>query len=149
MWKVSKYGVISGPYFPVFGLNMKIYGVNLSIQSEYRKIRTRNNSIFGHFSCSDRYLHEMLYQLYFSVLFKLILASHFCFSLKLQLLSVFIIFSKNVKNSNGLVVGVMDFQSTGTAGSKPLGGSKVDSTFYPSEVDQMSTKNSWGLSGKK
>ena len=23
-WKVSKYGVISGPYFPVFGLNMKI-----------------------------------------------------------------------------------------------------------------------------
>ena len=25
--KVSKYGVISGPYFPVFGLNTKIYGV--------------------------------------------------------------------------------------------------------------------------
>ena len=66
VWKVSKYGVISGPYFPLFGLNMKIYGVNLSIQSEYRKIRTRNNSIFGHFSCSDRYLHEILYQLYFS-----------------------------------------------------------------------------------
>ena len=36
-WKVSKYGVISGPYFPVFGLN---------IQSECRKIRTRNNSVY-------------------------------------------------------------------------------------------------------
>ena len=50
--KVSKYGVLSGPYFPVFGLNMKIYGVNLHIQSEYRKIRTRKNSVFGHFSRS-------------------------------------------------------------------------------------------------
>ena len=43
--KVSKYGVFSGPYFPVFGRNTEI-------QSEYRKIRTRKNSIFGHFSCS-------------------------------------------------------------------------------------------------
>ena len=51
-WKVSKYGVISGPYFPVFGLNADIYFVNLCIQSEYRKIRTRNNSVFGHFSHS-------------------------------------------------------------------------------------------------
>ena len=33
-WKVSKYGVISGPYFLVFGLNTEIYGV------------------FGHFSRS-------------------------------------------------------------------------------------------------
>ena len=43
---VSKhsYGVISGPYFPVFRLNTEIYSVNLRIQSEYRKIRTRNNS---------------------------------------------------------------------------------------------------------
>ena len=30
-WKVSKYGVFSGPYFPVFGLNTEIYGVNLRI----------------------------------------------------------------------------------------------------------------------
>ena len=51
-WKVSKYGVISGPYFPAFGLNTEIYGVNLRIQSEYRKIRTKNNSVFGHFSHS-------------------------------------------------------------------------------------------------
>ena len=32
--KVSKYGVFSGPYFPVFGLNTEIYGVNLRIPSE-------------------------------------------------------------------------------------------------------------------
>ena len=45
----SKYGVIYGPYFPVFGLNTKIYSVNLRIQSEYRKIQARNNSVFGQF----------------------------------------------------------------------------------------------------
>ena len=48
-WKVSKYGAISGPYFPVLGWNTEIYEVNLRIQSEYRKIRTRNNFVFGHF----------------------------------------------------------------------------------------------------
>ena len=36
----------------VFGLNTEIYGVNLCIQSEYRKIRTRNNPLFRHFSRS-------------------------------------------------------------------------------------------------
>ena len=30
----------------------EIYSVNLRIQSECRKIRTRNNSVFGHFSRS-------------------------------------------------------------------------------------------------
>ena len=49
-WNVSRYGVISGPYFPVLGLNTEIYEVHLCIQSEYRKIRTRNNFVFGHFS---------------------------------------------------------------------------------------------------
>ena len=43
-WKVSKYGDISGPYFPEFRLNEEI--------SEYKKILIRNNSVFGHFSCS-------------------------------------------------------------------------------------------------
>ena len=51
-WKVSKYGVFSGSDFPVFGLNTEIYCVNLRIQSEYRKIRTRKKSVFGHFSSS-------------------------------------------------------------------------------------------------
>ena len=44
---MSKYGVISSPYFPVFGLNMEIYFVNLCMQSKYVKIRIRNNSVFG------------------------------------------------------------------------------------------------------
>ena len=44
---------MSGPYFPVFGLNTERYSVSLRMQSEYRKIWTRNSSVFGHFSRSD------------------------------------------------------------------------------------------------
>ena len=47
---MSKYGVFSGPYFPVFGLNTVICLTNLCIQSENRKIRTIKNSGFGQFS---------------------------------------------------------------------------------------------------
>ena len=36
---MSKYGVFSGPYFPVFELNTEIYNVNLRIQFEYGEIR--------------------------------------------------------------------------------------------------------------
>ena len=57
--KLSKYGVISGPYFPVFGLSTKIYPVNLRIQSEYRKVRSRNNSVFRHFSRSAMHRKAM------------------------------------------------------------------------------------------
>ena len=53
-WKVSKYGVFSGPYFPVFGLNKERYSVSLRIQSECGKIRTRRNSVFRHFLRSER-----------------------------------------------------------------------------------------------
>ena len=53
-WKVFKYGIFSGLFFPVFGLNTDIYSVNLHIQSEYfLYIRTRKNSVFGHFSRCD------------------------------------------------------------------------------------------------
>ena len=52
VWKVSKYRVISGTYFPVFWLNTERYGVSLRIQSKYMKTWTRNNSVFGHFSRS-------------------------------------------------------------------------------------------------
>ena len=45
----------SGLYFPVFRLNKEIYGVNLRIQSEYRKIRTRKTSVYGRFSRSVRH----------------------------------------------------------------------------------------------
>ena len=33
--------------------------------------------------------------------------------------------------------------------SKPVGGSKVDSAFHLSEVNKVSTRNFWELSGKK
>ena len=52
-WKESKYRVISGPCFSVFGLNAERNGASLCIESEYRKMQTRNNSIFGHFSHSE------------------------------------------------------------------------------------------------
>ena len=52
-WKVSKYGVFFfGPYFPAFRLNTERYSVSLRNQPECRKIRTRKNSVFGHFSRS-------------------------------------------------------------------------------------------------
>ena len=57
---MSEYGVISGPYFPVFGLNTEVYSVNFCIQSKYRKIRTRNNSVFGHFSHSVECQYRLL-----------------------------------------------------------------------------------------
>ena len=46
--KVSKYGVFSGPYFPVFRLNTDIYRINLRIQSEYMKMHTRKTFTFGY-----------------------------------------------------------------------------------------------------
>ena len=49
MWNVSKYGVLPGPYFAALGLNTERYFVFLSIQSQYGKIRTRKNSVFGQF----------------------------------------------------------------------------------------------------
>ena len=50
-WKVSKYGGFPGPYFPAFELNTE-YFVSFRIQSECSKIRTRKNSVSGHFSHS-------------------------------------------------------------------------------------------------
>ena len=57
---MSKYGVFSCPYFPTFGLNTERYGVRIReirIQSKCRKIRTRKNSVFGHFSRSESFEH--------------------------------------------------------------------------------------------
>ena len=65
--KVSKCGVISGPYFPAFGLNMERYFVSLRVQSECRKIRTRNNSVFGHFLCSAGNIKSLNYRCLTSV----------------------------------------------------------------------------------
>ena len=38
-----------------------LYGINLRIQSEYWKIRTRNNSVFGHFSRSYNLIYNLIY----------------------------------------------------------------------------------------
>ena len=56
---MSKYGIFSGPYFPAFGLNTERYSVSLRIQSEYGKIRTRKNSVFGHFPHSACFGHKI------------------------------------------------------------------------------------------
>ena len=59
MWKVSKCGVFSGPCFPVFGhktdwiRRFSPYSVRIQysvrFRSEYGKIQTRKNSVFGLF----------------------------------------------------------------------------------------------------
>ena len=66
---MSKYGDFSGPYFPVFGLNMEISEVNLRIQSKYEKITTRKNFVFELFSRSAIYTHLfVLIYTYLSIL---------------------------------------------------------------------------------
>ena len=56
-------------------------------------------------------------------------------------------FSKLYKKwSNGLAVKI---PNPGVPCSRPPGGSKVDSAFHPPEVDKMSTRKFWELSGKK
>ena len=57
----------SGPYFPVFGLNTERYRLSLRIQSECRKLRTRQqtNSEYRHFSRSTM-LSFFLSLFYFS-----------------------------------------------------------------------------------
>ena len=56
---MSKYGVFSGPYFRVFGLNTEVYSVNLRIQSEYRKLRTRHNFVLGHLEKKCRLITDI------------------------------------------------------------------------------------------
>ena len=60
--KVSKYGFIFRPYFLLFQLHTEIYGINLRIQSKYKKMQTRNNSVFEHFSRSAYFIEEFLLQ---------------------------------------------------------------------------------------
>ena len=43
-WKVSKYGVFSGPFFPIFELNAERYRASPRIQIECGKIRTRKKT---------------------------------------------------------------------------------------------------------
>ena len=66
---MCKYGVFSGPYFPAFGLTTEIYGVNLHSQSKYRKIRTRQNSVFRDFSRCENFLESFPFSVSFSFLY--------------------------------------------------------------------------------
>ena len=53
---------IQSYFWSIFSCN----GTNLRIQSEYRKIQARNNSVFGHFSRSGtfNYFHEEIHRGY-------------------------------------------------------------------------------------
>ena len=53
IWNVSKYENFFGTYFPIFGLNTEIYGVNIRIKPEYGNIRHRKNSTSGYFRRPD------------------------------------------------------------------------------------------------
>ena len=64
MWNVSKYEVFSGLYFSAFARNSERYFISLCIHTEYGKIRTRKNSVFGHFSRSESYNLRVLSQGY-------------------------------------------------------------------------------------
>ena len=53
-----------------------------------------------------------------------------------------------ISELNGAMAGWVGrwIPNTRVWGSKPLDGSKADSSFHPSKVDQMSIRNSWELS---
>ena len=53
LWKVSKFGVFSGPYFHEFRRTTEIYRVNICIQSDCGKTRTREIALFQHFLRRD------------------------------------------------------------------------------------------------
>ena len=44
-WKVSKYGVFSGSYFPIFGLNTETYSLNLEIHARFIRKMTLTDEI--------------------------------------------------------------------------------------------------------
>ena len=81
-WKVSKYGVISGPYFPVFGLNTEIYGVkftpwNLSklenvlspFEQNCSKVHTKHFSKLSKYSIITDFFQRKEWVLDFYVMF--------------------------------------------------------------------------------
>ena len=53
--KVPKYGVFSGPYFPVLGLNTEVYSVSPRIQSEYWKICSEKTPYLDTFHAAYNY----------------------------------------------------------------------------------------------
>ena len=96
-WKVSKYVVFSGPYFPAFGLNTKRYGVSLRIQSECGKIQNRKSSVFGHFSCSVTFNLRLLYELRLKVRLSKTVCRSFHFRFRFAFIKVYIFVLQNAK----------------------------------------------------
>ena len=83
---MSKYGAFSGPYFSAFRLDTERYEVPLRIQSKCRKIRTRENSVFDHFSRSVIYFLSLLFPWLLCACSQVALQEIFC---KLQKKSTF------------------------------------------------------------
>ena len=107
-WKVSKYGVFSGPYFPAFGLNTERFFVSFRIQSECGKIRTRKNYIFGYFSRSDT-REEMLYVLL--IPFRTLPVIHRCLArIKVKFLSPSEIYRNRFKMLTAVLLKMLDFR---------------------------------------
>ena len=79
-WKVSKYGVFSGPFFPVFGLNKSPYSVRIQentdqkklgiwklfsrngilAYTEYGKTRFIGKPVYWHIVHSDRHINAFI-----------------------------------------------------------------------------------------
>ena len=93
VWKMYKYGVFSGPYFPAFRLNTKIYYIHY----EYRKIRIRKNSIFGHFSYCQSFKSRKPCR-YFNI------CSNSKFPLKIKICCKTVIFKKCLKMSKQFLI---------------------------------------------
>ena len=56
VWKVSKYGVFSGPYFLAFGLNTEIYGVNYKRRNKKMHVNFNSNFIKNKTFCTGVFL---------------------------------------------------------------------------------------------
>ena len=80
------------------------------------------------------------------------LANFYSFTSLLQFYYYYYYSKKGVRNKSKVIPKskvIRWIPNPGVPCSKPLGGSKVDSAFHPPEVDRMSTRNFWELSGKK
>ena len=55
------YSEFSGPHFASFGLNMKIYRVNLPVPSEWGRIRTRKTPKTDTFLHSDLFTYRIIF----------------------------------------------------------------------------------------
>ena len=80
---MPKYQVFSDLYFPVFGLNPKIFSGNLRVQSGYGKIWIRENSVFRHFSHSSTFMSAFFFIFkhkfhtsYFQIIWNLVVVSN-------------------------------------------------------------------------